>query len=383
MAQDVQRLLEHLDNDVARVETLLAEMLARRDHWLRHIHGKDRDELEAALKNARRGALKRLFADYYPARARANWSSLCAYAASNLADGGGSLVRCDTRTCKLGTLPGDEEQDVAWLGMPLPNCRSQKKAPGASSIQSEMGFPPGGTKAGKANRKVMEGRSAGIGFACWLNRWRTRSPVRYMIFVHLPPPAYTEQQWEVLGSITRLLPRAVGQLKLVFQSHNKVDFTEVAQGALRALGEPEMPTDLALALDYRIRHLLIDEFQDTSISQYELDHETYRRMGAGRWPQLCWLVGDPMQSIYRFREAEVGLFLRARAAGIGNVALQPDFPFRQFSIAARHRGLGQRHLCAGNAGTGEHHHLARFLYAIRCDAQLAGRHRGQRTSVFQ
>ena len=49
-AQDVQRLLEHLDNDVARIETLLAEMLARRDHWLRHIHGKDRDELEAAIE---------------------------------------------------------------------------------------------------------------------------------------------------------------------------------------------------------------------------------------------------------------------------------------------------------------------------------------------
>ena len=58
-----------------------------------------------------------------------------------------------------------------------------------------------------------------------------------MIFVFLPPSAYTEQQWEVLGSIMRLLPHAVAQLKLVFQSHNKVDFTEVAQGALRALGD--------------------------------------------------------------------------------------------------------------------------------------------------
>ncbi|MDQ3185905.1 MAG: UvrD-helicase domain-containing protein, partial [Pseudomonadota bacterium] len=138
----------------------------------------------------------------------------------------------------------------------------------------------------------------------------------------LPPPAYTEKQWEVLGSITRLLPHAVAQLKLVFQSHHKVDFTEVAQGALRALGEPEMPTDLALALDYRIRHLLIDEFQDTSISQYQL----VAKLTVGWEPgdgRSMMVVGDPMQSIYRFREAEVGLFLRARGRGIGNVALHP------------------------------------------------------------
>src|SRR5690606_22202430 len=75
----------------------------------------------------------------------------------------------------------------------------------------------------------------------------------------LPPERYSEGQWQALGAILRLLPYAVAQLKLVFQSRRQVDFTEVAQGALRALGEEGEPTDLALALDYRIRHLLIDE----------------------------------------------------------------------------------------------------------------------------
>ena len=79
VAQDVQRLLEHLDNDLARVETLLAEMLTRRDHWLRHLHGKDRDELESALKGARHGALERLcnLCSHYPVRCKADSSSLC------------------------------------------------------------------------------------------------------------------------------------------------------------------------------------------------------------------------------------------------------------------------------------------------------------------
>ena len=85
---------------------------------------------------------------------------------------------------------------------------------------------------------------------------------------------------------------------------------------------PDAPTDLLLALDYRIRHLLVDEFQDTSFTQFEL----LRRLTAG-WSEgdgrTLFVVGDPMQSIYRFREAEVGLFLLAWHHGIGSVPLEP------------------------------------------------------------
>jgi len=111
-------------------------------------------------------------------------------------------------------------------------------------------------------------------------------------------------------------------LRLVFARHGEVDFTEVSWSALEALGRPEAPSDLALLLDYRIVHLLVDEFQDTSLSQYEL----LERLTAGWQPddgRTLFLVGDPMQSIYRFRQAEVGLYLRARAQGLGSVRLTP------------------------------------------------------------
>jgi ATP-dependent exoDNAse (exonuclease V) beta subunit len=101
-----------------------------------------------------------------------------------------------------------------------------------------------------------------------------------------------------------------------------VDFTEVAQGAVRALGSPQAPTDLLLALDCRVKHILVDEFQDTSISQWEL-----LSLLASGWTgddgRTLFLVGDPMQSIYRFREAQVALFLRARERGLGGVKLEP------------------------------------------------------------
>jgi hypothetical protein len=136
----------------------------------------------------------------------------------------------------------------------------------------------------------------------------------------LPPEEYTDTQWKALESIVRLAPHAIAELQYVFAMRGQADFVEVGQGALRALGEEESPTDLLLALDYRIRHILVDEFQDTSFTQFDL----LAKLTSGWEPsdgRTLFLVGDPMQSIYRFREAEVGLFLRARREGIGTVEL--------------------------------------------------------------
>src|SRR5699024_8671169 len=138
----------------------------------------------------------------------------------------------------------------------------------------------------------------------------------------LPPGHYTEAQWALMEALFQLLPLAVAQLQLVFQERGEVDFTEISQRAIMALGDSEAPTDLALALDYQIRHLLMDEFQDTSLSQYILLERLTEgwEVGDGR---TLFIVGDPMQSIYRFREAEVGLYLQAWRQGIGQLQLTP------------------------------------------------------------
>ena len=81
---------------------------------------------------------------------------------------------------------------------------------------------------------------------------------------------YTDAQWEALSAMLELLPRAAAELMVVFAERGQADFTEIAQGAVRALGDPDAPTDLLLSLDVRIKHILVDEFQDTSISQWEL-----------------------------------------------------------------------------------------------------------------
>jgi ATP-dependent exoDNAse (exonuclease V) beta subunit len=73
-----------------------------------------------------------------------------------------------------------------------------------------------------------------------------------------------------------------------------------------------------LRLDYRLQHILVDEFQDTSSAQLELVQLLTAgwQRGDGR---SVFCVGDPMQSIYGFRQAEVRAFLELAEDGIGDV----------------------------------------------------------------
>ena len=119
-----------------------------------------------------------------------------------------------------------------------------------------------------------------------------------------------EAQWALIRDFLSMLVFATGKLRELFEQRGEVDFTEVARAAIQALGPDEAPTDLSYRLDFRIDHLLVDEFQDTSVSQYELVKALTREWSQGD-NRTLFVVGDPMQSIYGFRQAEVGLFMEA------------------------------------------------------------------------
>jgi len=139
----------------------------------------------------------------------------------------------------------------------------------------------------------------------------------------LPEPKYAEHQWDLLEELLTELPELEQTLHQVFVDHGEIDFIEISTRARCALGTDDEPTDLALAMDLRLQHILVDEFQDTSRSQFAL----FRLLVAG-WQKgdnrTFFVVGDPMQSIYAFRAAEVGLFGTARELGISDdVQLEP------------------------------------------------------------
>ena len=118
-----------------------------------------------------------------------------------------------------------------------------------------------------------------------------------------------------------MLVLAAVQLDQVFREQGAADFPAVSLAALRALGAADAPTDLGLRLDYRLQHILVDEFQDTSSAQLQLVELLTAgwQRGDGR---SVFCVGDPMQSIYGFRQAEVRAFLELAEDGIGDLRFE-------------------------------------------------------------
>ena len=318
----VERLLRHLDNNHPKAVELLSKMLARRDQWLRHLadgsdHAGRRARLEAALAGINRTALERI-TKLAPAEHSKEIATLARYASSQLsAQPEHALHVCAT----LATWPGAvQTQRVHWQGLAV--LLLTNKGEWRKKVDKSTGFPPkdkNGNRDENTQRENMKQRMTAL-----LDALREHETFRAALaeLPLLPPPTYDEASWEVVEALCDVLMLAAAELKLEFTRRGEADFTEIAQGASRALGTTESPTDLALHLDYRIRHLLVDEFQDTSVSQHELLAKLTAGWQAGDGRTL-FVVGDPMQSIYRFRQAEVGLYLRARHEGIGSVRLTP------------------------------------------------------------
>jgi ATP-dependent exoDNAse (exonuclease V) beta subunit len=155
----------------------------------------------------------------------------------------------------------------------------------------------------------------------------------------MPPPRYEDEQWQLLRHLFVTLRYAVAELNVVFAEQNQSDFVELGISAETVLKVPDdhlgdAPSDLSLALSDRVRHLLVDEFQDTSRQQLRLLSALVRGWDSGDG-RTCFLVGDPMQSIYLFRQAEVELFAQLQKHGLASEGPLVEFETLQLTTNFR------------------------------------------------
>ena len=89
------------------------------------------------------------------------------------------------------------------------------------------------------------------------------------------------------------------------------DFDDLELGVAQMISDPHVAAYWQARLDARYRHILIDEFQDTNPLQWQILRAWLAAYGEDHQKPKVFIVGDPKQSIYRFRRADPRLFTAA------------------------------------------------------------------------
>jgi ATP-dependent helicase/nuclease subunit A len=277
-------LFERLDNRWANVERLIAQMLAVRGHWLGHVARHDPQALGASIARS----LARIVEE--------RLSAACACLGEGLRG-------------ELASLPG-----VGALE-PRAACLAGWRRLAELTLTREgewrqgRGLPRLGEafRAGPARERL----ARGIELLAQVPGGRDT-----LIELAQLPDGISDSDATALAALARVLTFAAAQLLVQFAARGRVDYVHVAASARQALIEEGELTEAGRHTSLAIRHILVDEFQDTSTAQIALLDALTSAWEEGEERSL-FLVGDPMQSIYQFREAQVGCFLEVRDQGIG------------------------------------------------------------------
>ena len=305
--QDMSLLLRHVDNNLRRLEDLLVQMLAKRNQWLSVLFkSADSNAAEAVLIDSLQRNIEQNLATCRQ-HLQPYWQELF------------ELAKYAGEQLNESISGSDENPLTVWhcitklllTKSDYPDRRDFRK-----TVTVKEGFPPGKNKA--SNEAQQKQRMLAL-LKDLTNDDKALQALRDVAALPTTAQPWSDdEQHTIIRALTRLLPLLVAKFQITCRERGECDFDEIAQAAVLALGEEEAPTDLALRLDYQIKHILVDEFQDTSIIQLDL----LKKLTYGWQPddgRTLFVVGDAMQSCYGFRDAKVGLFLSVREQGIGAI----------------------------------------------------------------
>jgi ATP-dependent helicase/nuclease subunit A len=309
----IEALLGWRDNNWREMEDLLVDMLEQRDRWMQDFVLKgERDwedlriRLERPLANSVRSALLSL--SELLAQSPGACDEVLELARFVSARGHSDRVQALAEIAELpcGPFPTVQALESAHeVYICLAQFVLTHDGALRTQVDSRNGFPPDCISEKLRMQALLSEFRKVPGLADALDHVQ-----------RIPAARYTEDEWRIVRSCFTVLRHASAELKTVFAETGTVDFTEVVQIAQQVLnGEGGLLADATAAVVDNIRHLLVDEFQDTS----RLQHRLLSAL-VSAWPDQAgrsvFVVGDPMQSIYSFRDAEVELFQRIRNSGL-------------------------------------------------------------------
>ncbi|HUY81234.1 MAG TPA: UvrD-helicase domain-containing protein [Acidobacteriaceae bacterium] len=306
----LQHLLALRDNNLTDCVNLITGMLAQRDQWIRSfpltpkMSEDDWGNLRSALEHPLRDEVRRAHGRVYELMTRIPLlqDELVALAQYAIANG----------NRKIEALAGMRQfPKPELLAVEHWQCIAEflltKEGNLRKKVDKNDGFRPSTPEQKNTKRRMEE----------FLVRCSGIDGLQESLAVlrKTPFPRYDDRQWETLQHVFLVLGQSIAELKVLFAERNTVDFIESGLAARQVLSGQGLSPDTLLAISGNIRHLLVDEFQDTSRSQYELLTLLIQTWEAEEG-RTGFLVGDPMQSVYLFRQAEVELFERVRRFGL-------------------------------------------------------------------
>ncbi|WP_428240956.1 UvrD-helicase domain-containing protein [Gynuella sp.] len=313
----LERMLAHRDNLWTDFEKLAIEMLRSRDQWLHALplifdpansSDEDLQQLQQMLHVHATDLLVQVFSGLGTHNV-SELEPLMQFCISNLQQEQNDSL-AEVKITDFSLQP--DAKNMVFFRF-LANSLLTQKGEWKKRLDKRSGFPTG-KGINEQNKKMMQSIIVELS---------ENNQLRMLLkqLQEFPDLTTQSQDQDIIRDLMVLLPQLVAHLFLVFRQHNQVDFAEISLKALQALEHDDAPTDLALALDYQLQHLMVDEFQDTSFSQVRLIDKLTQNWHPNDGKTL-FCVGDAMQSIYGFRAAKVGLFMNIRDHGIGNISLK-------------------------------------------------------------
>jgi len=282
----IAMLLRFASNRSETLITMMSDMLACRDQWLETVNEVDAMHCEQALEQFVNTRLKQV-SGILPQGLKS--ALLGVYKkAPNCSAHDISMVN--------DVWPGADATYLnEWQSLLQPLFT--KKGTLVKKFTKTTGFPVGEVNTKVANELLSEIHS------------NSAHQDLNMLFdvLTLPNPDYPQALDEMRHAISIVLTRLVGHLNVVFDAQGSIDFIENARRAQQALGGHDSVTDVLEKISYTVKHILIDEMQDTNYTQLRLVMQIIEDWVEDDGRTL-FMVGDPMQSIYRFRQADVSIF---------------------------------------------------------------------------
>lgn len=313
LADSVNTLLMHLDCKVDRLHALLSDTLAKRDQWRaifsRFNSSDPNTESFSQLEEFLYSRIQYQISDCATLLQPVS-SPLCTlinFANENLAGQENGLP--DACMTELPCANVDQLQKWQAIADFLLTSSGQFRA----RVDKRHGFP---AKSTKPKYSIDD-------FKALVTSIQASAPNAHeqlQELLWLPAMNDLRANQHLIEALLNVMRHAMAYLELEFQARQEVDFVATSVQALHALQEAG---EVALRLDHQVKHVLVDEFQDTSQVQYDLLQSLCADWGSGDEDgRSLFLVGDAMQSIYAFRNARVALFMHARQYGLASVPLQ-------------------------------------------------------------